>query len=167
MVLPDQNILKYLKSIPWLLELSPRQVERLTELATYQEIAAETVLFEEGSPERYLYLLLAGEMCMDMHIPSRGNLCVYTAEPLDIIGWSALTPVVRGRTVSARAIQPCSLLAFESKALFDLCEKDHDIGFFIMRRLSNVAASYLLTTRLTLFDLLLRKSAASVYHSME
>jgi hypothetical protein len=44
--------------------------------------------------------------------------------------------------------------AIQAKALYALCEEDHDLGYLIMKRISNVVASRLLTTRLQLLDMI-------------
>jgi CRP-like cAMP-binding protein len=79
---------------------------------------------------------------------------VYTAEILDILGWSSMTPIVRQRTASVRATKPCLLLGLNSKLLQQMCEEDHELGYTIMRRLANVVANRLLTTRLCLLDII-------------
>ena len=78
---------------------------------------------------------------------------IYTAEAMDIIGWSSITPVVRQRTAGARAVLPSRLVRMQATALYKLCDEDHDLGYVVMRRLSNVVASRLLTTRLQLLDM--------------
>jgi hypothetical protein len=79
---------------------------------------------------------------------------VYTAEALDIIGWSSMTPIVRQRTAAARVTQSCLLVGFNSKLLQQYCEEDHELGYIIMRRIANVVASRLLTTRLSLLEII-------------
>ena len=78
---------------------------------------------------------------------------IYTAEPMDIVGWSSITPVVRQRTAAARAVLPSRLVRMLAVELYKLCDEDHDLGYVVMRRLSNVIASRLLTTRLQLLDM--------------
>jgi hypothetical protein len=34
-----------------------------------------------------------------------------------------------------------------------MCEEDHDFGYYVMRRLANLVAGRLLTTRLQLLDM--------------
>jgi CRP-like cAMP-binding protein len=97
---------------------------------------------------------MEGQVAIEMRVPSHGKVRIFTAEPLDIIGWSSLTPVARQRTASARATLPSRLISLDAEALFHFCEEDHDLGYVIMRRLSNVITSRLLTTRLALIDLL-------------
>jgi len=152
------DLITTLQNIPWFLELKPYQLERLSRVAEFHQVSACEELFREGEREDFLYILLEGQISITIHVPTRGYTNVFTAEPLDIMGWSSLTPIVRQRTATAKAILPCRLLAFDGEALRHLCEEDHDIGYIIMRRVANVVASRLLTTRLQLFDILVEKS---------
>lgn len=152
------DLITTLQNIPWFLELKPYQLERLSRVAEFRQVSASEELFREGEREDFLYILLEGQIAITIHVPTRGYTHVFTAEPLDIMGWSSLTPIVRQRTATAKAILSCRLLAFDGEALRHLCEEDHDIGYIIMRRVANVVASRLLTTRLKLFDILVEKS---------
>lgn len=145
-----------LQTIPWFLELTEGQIERLADIASIQHLLEGECLFREGDAEGDLYILLEGEMALDMHVPGRDqNVRIFTAEPLDIIGWSSLTPMVRQRTATARALADCNYLVLDSEALAALCEEDEKLGFIIMKRIANVVASRLLTTRIQLMDLLI------------
>ena len=152
------DIIKTLENIPWFLDLKESQLELLANIASFRQVNACEEVFHEGDREDFLYIVLEGQVSIETYVPSRGLIRTFMAEPLDIFGWSSLTPVVRQRTSSARAMIPCRLVAIEGDALKTLCEKDHDIGFFIMRRLANVVASRLLTTRLALFDVIIQNS---------
>lgn len=152
------DFLKVLQSIPWFLELKPDSMERLAAIAQICQLAPEETLFQEGDRVNYLYVLLDGEILLTNRVPTHGTLSIYTAQPLDVIGWSSLTPIVRQRTVSAHAVSASNLLAFDGESLRKLCEEDHDLGFVIMRRLANVVASRLLITRLQLLDLIVHNS---------
>jgi CRP/FNR family transcriptional regulator, cyclic AMP receptor protein len=152
------DITQTLQAIPWFLDLKPYQLERLSKVANFQKAGACEELFHEGAREDDLYILLEGQVNIWVHVPSRGSVCVFTAEPLDILGWSTLTPVVRQRTATAKTTCPSTLLCFDGELLRHLCDEDHDIGYLIMRRVSNVVASRLLTTRLQLFDIIVDKS---------
>lgn len=146
-----------LRSIPFFLELSPRSLEPLEEISQLRLVPAGETLFQEGDRESELYILLEGQVQLTAHIPNHGEFDVFTAEPLDIIGWSALTPIVRQRTASAVALKDSILLALDGDGLRALCEADHDLGYIFMRRISNIVASRLLATRLQLYDLILQQ----------
>ena len=152
------DIAQTLQTIPWFLELKPYQLERLSKVAEFHKASACEELFHEGAREDNLYILLEGQVNIWVHVPARGDVCIFTAEPLDILGWSSLTPVVRQRTATAKTTCASRLLSFDGELLRRLCDEDHDIGYIIMRRVSNVVASRLLTTRLQLFDIIVDKS---------
>jgi CRP/FNR family cyclic AMP-dependent transcriptional regulator len=152
------DITKALENIPWFLDLKKPQLELLAKIASFRQVNAGEEVFHEGDREDFLYIVLEGQVSLETYVPSRGLIRTFTAEPLDIFGWSSLTPVVRQRTSNARAVIPCRLIAIEGEALKTLCEGDHDIGFIIMRRLANVVASRLLTIRLALFDIIIQSS---------
>lgn len=146
------NIKQILKRIPWFHELTPEALDNLTRITTLRTLKSGERLFKEGESENCLYVLLDGEIDLETHVPGYGEVHIFTAEPLDIIGWSVLTPVVRQRTDTARALSDCELVCFNNELLRQLCEEDHEFGYIIMRRIANVAASRLLTTRLHLFE---------------
>jgi CRP-like cAMP-binding protein len=153
-MLNQADVTTTIKSIPWFMELSPESIHRLTSVADVRTFEAGEVLFTEGEQHPYLYVILEGKIQLESFVPGRGSLPTLTAESLDIIGWSSLTPVVRQKTSTARVIEPAKLLAFDAETLMEFCEKDCELGFVIMRRLANVVASRLLTHRLFLLELI-------------
>lgn len=148
------DLTKTLRRIPWFAELPQAKLDRLASIATLHELEEGDYLFHEGDREDYLYVLLEGQVVLEVEVPTRGQIQIYAAEVLDIIGWSSMTPIVRQRTTSARATKPCLLLGFNSKLLLQLCDDDYELGYIIMRRLANVVASRLLTTRLCLLEII-------------
>ena len=148
------NLTSTLMSIPWFHELDMPRLERLAKISDLCEVDPNVDIFQEGEREDYLYVVIEGQVAIEIFVPGHGRMRIYTAEPLDIFGWSSLTPVVRQRTATARALTETRLLSIESESLRRLCDEDEHIGYLIMRRISNIVASRLLTTRLTLMDLL-------------
>lgn len=152
------SITQALRNIPWLLELNQQQIFRLAELASIRQFAIGERIFNEGDREKDVHILIEGQICLEVTIPTQGCLNIGMVDPLDIVGWSALTPVVRQRTATARACQPSTTVAIPGEDLRKLCDEDHHIGYIIQRRLSNVIATRLLTTRLHLYDLLIQSA---------
>lgn len=146
------ELIEILKSVPWFLEFNPKQLERLAGIAALVEVEEEKSIFCEGDRVDNLYIILSGEVDIYATIPSRGQVHIFTAEPLDIIGWSRMTPVVRQRTASAVALRKTRLLMLNGDALSELCERDRHVGYVIMKRLANVVASNLLMFKLQLME---------------
>ncbi len=150
-----------LQSIPWFQKLSSEHFDHLAGLAKLREAAAGEILFREGDKEDYIYIVLRGRVALEIFVPGRGRVRVSTADPMDVLGWSSVTPVVRQRLATAVAVLPSRLAAFEGAQLRALCEADHDFGYLLMQRMANVIAGRLMTTRLQLLDMFASPPEAS------
>lgn len=149
----QQELIAALQTIPWFQELKPELFDKIASISELFQAEPGQELFREGDKEDFMYIVLEGRVAIEMFIPGRGRIRIFTAEPMDIIGWSSVTPVVRQRTASARVILPSGLIKIDTPKLLIMCEEDHDLGYTVMRRLANVVASRLLTTRLQLLDM--------------
>ena len=153
-MLKQADITATIKSIPWFLDLSSESIQRLAAIAEIQSFDADEVIFTEGEQHPYLYVILEGSVQLESYVPGHGPLIIFTAESLDVIGWSSLTPVVRQKTSTARVLKRTILLTFQADNLMKVCENDCDLGFIIMRRLANIVASRMLNHRLQLMRLI-------------
>jgi CRP/FNR family cyclic AMP-dependent transcriptional regulator len=162
MTTTEQELTAALQSVPWFQELSDDHFNKILRISSLRTVEAGQEVFREGDIEDYLYVVLEGRVAIEIAVPGRGRIRIYTAEPMDIIGWSSVTPVVRQRTAGARAVLPSRLVAIESAKLRQLCEEDHDLGYIVMKRLANVVASRLLVTRLQLLDMFAHPDAEAI-----
>jgi CRP-like cAMP-binding protein len=147
------EVLQELGKIPWFQELKPRYLQKIADIAHLRNIKNGEVLFREGEKEGYVYILIQGRVALDIFVPHRGKVRIYTAEPWDVFGWSSLTSSVRGRTASGTCIMDGLVIALDAEKLRQACEEDHDLGYVVMRRLANIIASRLMVTRLQLLDM--------------
>jgi CRP-like cAMP-binding protein len=159
---PQQEIIEVLQSIPIFLELKPFQLARLATAASVVELEPNVQLITEGDPLDYTFILLDGEMIVKSFVPGHGNIDTSRLGPLDVCGWSALTPVVRQRTGTVVTATICRLLKMDTRVLIPMCEDDHDIGFCVYKRISNVAARTFLTTRLQLLNLIVKEDSVLI-----
>lgn len=142
-----------LQKIPWFRDLKIHHLDKIAQISFLRRIKAGEVLFREGDREDSVYVVLDGRIALDMLVPPRGRVRFYTAEIWDIVGWSSVTPVVRQRTAGATAVTDCLIAGVEAEKLRQLCDEDHDLGYLVMRRLANIIASRLMTSRLQLLDM--------------
>lgn len=149
----QKELITALQAIPWFEGLADEHFEKLVALSSLHDVEAGEELYKEGDEQDYLYIVLTGRVANDIYVPGRGRVRHYTVEPMDIFGWSGITPVLRQRTTSAKAILPSRLVAMDTARLREACDKDHDLGYVVMRRLANVVAARLLVTRLQLLDM--------------
>jgi len=142
-----------LEKIPWFQELKPGDLQKVVEISQLRSVKAEEILFREGDKEDCLYVVVDGRIALDMFIPHRGKVRIYTVEPWDVFGWSSVTPNIHQRTAGAMAVTDGLVVCINSPKLRQACEEDHDLGYLVMRRLTNIIASRLLVTRLQLIDM--------------
>lgn len=150
--LMKDELLQAYHTIPWFFDLKPKQLESLVAISQLNQYAEGEELFSEGERADGIHIVLDGQFQIEMVIPSRGQFRVFVAETLDVLGWSSLTPVVRQRIATVRAIVPSRVISMDGEKLRKLCEEDHDLGYIIMKRVANVVASHFLTTRLQLMN---------------
>ncbi len=151
------DIKPLLQTIPWLMDLSIDQIKQLEKISGCLFLSEGEFLYKEGDNDNLLYIVSEGTLAIEIFVPGRGQVRLYNADPLDIVGWDSMTPVARNRITTISALKKCNLIYFDGLALNELCENDKELGYVIMRRLSNVIASRMLATRLKLIDLFMQK----------
>ncbi len=155
---PKQELVSTLQTIPWFQEISQEHFDKLAGISDVIEVDAGTDLFYQGDKQDYLYIIIKGRIAIEIAVPGKGRTRISTVEPMELLGWSSVTPVVRQRTGSAVAVLPSMLVRMKAAELQKLCEQDHSFGYLVMRRIANVAASRLLVTRLLLLDMFAHSS---------
>ena len=83
----QEDLIKVLETIPWYQELDPKHFDKLMGISSLVEVEAGQELFHEGDKEDYLYIVVQGRVAIDMMVPGRGKMRIYTAEPMDVVGW--------------------------------------------------------------------------------
>jgi CRP/FNR family cyclic AMP-dependent transcriptional regulator len=149
----NEDLTNELRKIPWFQELKPEHFQKIMEISQLRKIRVEEVLFREGDKEDCLYVVIEGRVALDIFIPHRGKVRIYTVEPWDVFGWSSVTPTIHQRTAGATAVTDGLVACIDSQKLRQVCDEDHDLGYLVMRRLTNIVASRLLVTRLQLIDM--------------
>ena len=146
-----------LQSIPWLMDLSKEQIQKLEKISGFRYLEEGEYLYKEGDNYNLLYIVSEGQLGIEIYVPGHGQVRLYTAEPLDVVGWDSLTPVARHRITTISALKKSNLIYFNGVALDELCESDKELGYVIMRRLSNIIATRMLAMRIKLIDLFMKK----------
>ncbi len=131
-------------------------LERLAALGQLESLAQGEELFHEGAPAQVLRIIVDGRVALELAVPGRAPLIVAALSRGDLLGWSALLGGGRGAaewTTSARAAKPSHCLRFDAAALRELCELDHELGYYVMRHAFEVVAQRLADARVHMLDL--------------
>lgn len=132
--------------------LSDSTAEKLGALLSPCDFPAGAMLFEEGAVNPWLYLIVAGEIGLEMCVPARGCTRILTLGPGDLLAWSSL--LGEGKmTAGAIALSPAKLLAASAPDIGALCQSDREFGYELMRGVALALSKRLVATRLQLLDL--------------
>lgn len=146
-----ENLEKYLSEHPFLAGLNPEHIKLITGCASNIVFKAGQFIFREGEEADRFYLIRHGQVVVETFIPQKGPLVIRTRSEDDIFGWSWMVPPYKWH-FDARAAELTRALAIDGECLRDKCEKDHDLGYEIMKRFATVIAERLEATRLQLMD---------------
>ena len=130
----------------------------LAELAAVGSLVdhpAEAVLFARGDTAEDLQVLLSGRVSLTLEVPGRAAMTVAALSRGDVLGWSSLSgwAATTTWTMTARVTKACRCLVLPGAALRELCERDHELGFRVMRFAFEVVAQRLEDARVQMLDM--------------
>ncbi len=86
------------------------------------------------------------------HAGLSGNVYIQTLSAGDVLGWSWLFPPFAWH-FNAMVIEPAQLVAVEGERIREHADADHDFGYDLMTRISQVVIQRLQMTRKRFFKL--------------
>jgi len=136
---------------PFFKGLERPYLELLAEFASRVRFNAGEVIFREGEEANLFYLIRHGRVAVETFSPNRGPIIIQTLGEGELLGWSWLIEPYRWR-FDARAVELTRAIALDGKRLREKCEKDHEFGYELMKRIAHVIERRLQATRLQLLD---------------
>lgn len=133
-------------------DLAPQHIELLTEAAMLKDFKAGEVIFREGDPANRFYILRSGEVELSSGGEEGHPVPVQRIGAGDVLGWSWLFPPYYWN-FDARAVTDTKAIFFYGTWLRESCERDHDFGYAMLKRMSAVVIQRLQATRKRLVDM--------------
>jgi CRP/FNR family transcriptional regulator, cyclic AMP receptor protein len=147
----EADLSRELAAAEFLHGLPAECLRQLASLARRVDIPPGGLVFREGDPANEAYLVVEGNVALDVCAPGVGCRRLMTVGPGELLGWSPLL-VQSLFTATARALEPTRTLALDGPRLRALCEGDPRLGYEIMRRTAQALARRLSATRMQLLD---------------
>lgn len=132
--------------------MSAGHLDRLAFAALRQNVLAGHRFFEEGEPADRFWLIHAGRVLLDLHVPGRGDLTIESLGPGTVLGWSWLFPPYEWR-FGAVAVEPVGAIVFDGRAVRVMCRADPALGYELLNRFAAIMLDRLQNTRMRLLDL--------------
>ena len=90
----EKELKEVLQAIRWFQSLSEEHFNKIAAIAKLVSYDKDELIFKQGDTQEYLYIVVEGRVGVELYSPVRGYMRVFTAEAMDVIGWSSVTPVV-------------------------------------------------------------------------
>ena len=157
--MPEENLLT---GFSFFSDVDSDTLEAISKKGEIQEFNAEDVIFHIEEPSTHLYGLLEGEVDLILifkdkvlktdieyeeaiqatMVDEEKAIVVDTVAPGQIFGWSSLVGSGK-RTVTAECSESSRVISIPADALKSMFDKDHTLGYIVMRRLCDIIAGRL------------------------
>ncbi|GAB4175272.1 MAG: cyclic nucleotide-binding domain-containing protein [Wenzhouxiangellaceae bacterium] len=138
----QKEIVQVLADAPVFEGMKKKDLTRLARHAREIEVDAGTVLFRGGERAAHFYLLLDGQVSIEIPAVAGPPLEVQRLKPVRVLGWSWLLPPYKW-SFNARTLSPARLLEFDGQAVLAECDQDPAFGYPVIKRFSALMAERL------------------------
>lgn len=138
---------------PFLNGMTARQLELLAADSMVANFDVGKRILNEGGPSNRFYLILAGRVELELPVLDGEAVHIETLGAGDVFGWSWLFAPYHCH-FDARVTAPTQTIFFYGSHLQvrDLCEENHDLGYELMKRISEIVVKRLQATRRELME---------------
>jgi CRP/FNR family transcriptional regulator, cyclic AMP receptor protein len=127
---------------PFLAGMNHEQLALLTDCARPVQFEKGQIIFREGEMANRFYLIEAGKVILESSEALGSPAIIDTIGPGDLLGWSWMFPPYTWQ-FTARAVESATAIFFYGTILREYCEKDHSLGYELLKRISAVMVTRL------------------------
>lgn len=117
--------------------MSRTHLALLTDCAIAAHFEKGQTILRKGEFAKGFYLIESGEVVLESGEESGEPVMVDMIGPGSTLGWSWMFPPYVWR-FTARAVEPIDAIFFHGATLREYCEKDHSLGYELLKRTSLV-----------------------------
>lgn len=132
-------------------DFTPAQRALIAGCGRNETFADGALIAHEGDDADRFHVLRHGRVALEVNVPGGGPRILQTLVDGDILGFSWLIPPHRWM-FGARALGVVRTTSFDGRCLRAKCDADHELGYRLMARFSQIAVARLYATRLQLLD---------------
>ena len=145
------SLIETLRQVRFLQGLGPMHLEQIGQIARLRDLDEDHLIFRQGDPAQYIYLVVSGNVSLEMCAAGTGCQQILTLGPGELLGWSSVLEQI-AYTARARAVDRTRLVEINVAQLLTICDRDPQFGYEIMRQVALALAKRLSATRMQLLD---------------
>ena len=139
------NVIKTLRGISFLHDIDPDHLQQIASIAEIRVYEANDILFHEGEPAEYVYLVVTGRIMLELCPATIYQKNLMSVGPGEMLGWSSFVEQ-RNYASTGVVVAPTQLVKIDGKQLRAICDRDPEFGYDFMHRIMRALAKRLTTT---------------------
>ena len=147
-----ENLESIIEEHPFFQGMRKEHLDLLVGCATNVRYEPGKYILREGEEAHQFFLIRYGRAALELATPNKGPMIIETLSEGDILGWSWLVPPYQWH-YDARAVELTRMIALDGRCLRRKIESDHDLGYEVLRRFSEIMVRRFQNTRLQLMDI--------------
>ena len=136
---------------PFLAGMNRGQLVLLTDCAVSVRFRSGEIILREGDHADRVYLIETGKVILESGKGHGKPVVVDTIGAGDLLGWSWMFPPYVWQ-FTARAVAPTRAIFFTGPVLREYCERDHSLGYELLKRLTAVMNRRMQNARRKMLD---------------
>ncbi|MGD8324274.1 MAG: cyclic nucleotide-binding domain-containing protein [Gammaproteobacteria bacterium] len=132
-------------------DLDDEELDFLAGAAVTEHMEPGHVVFRHGERARYFYLILSGEIAIEIPAIEGPTLFLQHLKRGQVLGWSWLIPPYQW-SFMARTEQPVDVIRFDGATVLKRCESDAEFGYHLLRAFSAMMSERLGHARRRIMD---------------
>ena len=146
-----KEIKDYLAENPFFADMPAHQIEFIAGCGKLVHFQEGEFLLKEGSNADKFFILRGGDVAIESYMPTSGAMTTMTVREHGIVGFSWLYPPYIN-SFDARAMNTVRAIQMDGTCLRNKSEKDHELGYHLMKRFAAVMFDRMQATRQQLLD---------------
>ena len=147
-----ENIEQIIAEHPFFKGLGPQQISIIAEDSRRLNFSPGEFLMREDEPGSCFFIVLNGQVAIEVFSPERGPIIVSTVGENEIIGYCWLIPPYQCR-YDVRAVEHTRTICIDGVRLRQICDENHEVGFELLRRTTELMSELLEATRVQMLDI--------------
>ena len=132
-------------------DLEPKFIEMIVGCSSNQRYKKGSYLFKEGEEANDFFLIREGRVAIEIPLHEGHPIILQTVEEGDILGWSWMLPPYFWH-FDARAEEDTRVISLNGRCIRAECERNHTLGYEMLKRFAQIIEKRLEATRLQLLD---------------
>jgi CRP/FNR family cyclic AMP-dependent transcriptional regulator len=128
--------------------LEQNYLDMIIEKASDVSFDTGDLIFGENEKADKFYIIKEGIVALETTLaPDRDPITIQMLGEGDILGWGWLFPPYKAH-FDAKAVAPTNAISMDGKFILEQCEKDHDLGYELLKRFTYIMQQRLQAVRL-------------------